>query len=308
MKEQYQNHHFVPGHRACPGCTAPIAIRAILQAAGSNVILVSPTGCMEVCTAPYPHSAWGVPWVHSLFENAPAVACGVEAALRVKKREDTSVVVIGGDGSTYDIGLGAFSGMLERGHNILYVCYDNEAYMNTGVQRSGATPYLAATTTTPVGKVGWGKVRPKKNLIAIALAHDIPYAATASIAFPHDITRKVERALQMVGPKFIDIHAPCPVGWKFDTSLSVEVARLGVRTGLIPVYETGSAVSFKARLIKNPEPVERYLRLQGRFEHLFSDSRGDGWIAQIQAIADDNIERFGLVSESSKGGRVHAEE
>ena len=200
MKEQYQNHLLVPGHRACPGCTATIAVRAILQATGSNVILASPTGCLEVFTTPYPYSAWGVPWVHSLFENAPAVACGVEAALRVKGKKDTAVVVIGGDGSSYDIGMGAFSGMLERGHNILYVCYDNEAYMNTGVQRSGATPYLAGTTTTPVGKLGFGKVRPKKDLIAIALAHDIPYAATASIAFPRDITRKVERALQIVLP------------------------------------------------------------------------------------------------------------
>ena len=308
MKEQYQNHLFVPGHRMCPGCAAPIAVRAILQATGSNVILVSPTGCLEVCTSPYPYSAWGVPWVHSLFENAPAVACGVEAALRAKGKQDTPVVVIGGDGSTYDIGMGAFSGMLERGHNILYICYDNEAYMNTGMQRSGATPYLARTTTTPVRKAGFGKVRPKKNLVAIALAHDIPYAATASIAFPRDITRKVERALQIEGPKFIDIHAPCPVGWEFDTSLSVEVARLGVRTGLIPLYEAGSAVSFKPRPIKNPEPVEKYLRLQGRFKHLFSNSHGDGWIAEVQAIADDNIERFGLVAESSLGGRIYAEE
>jgi len=297
MKEQYQNHLFVPGHRMCPGCAAPIAVRAILQATGSDVILVSPTGCLEVCTSPYPYSAWGVPWVHSLFENAPAVACGVEAALRAKGKQDTAVVVIGGDGSTYDIGMGALSGMLERGHNILYICYDNEAYMNTGVQRSGATPYLAVTTTTPVGKVGFGKVRPKKNLVAIALAHDIPYAATASIAFPRDITRKVERALQIEGPKFIDIHAPCPVGWEFDTSLSVEVARLGVGTGLIPLYETGSAVSFKARSIKNPEPVERYLRLQGRFKHLFKDEN-KSVLEDIQKEIDLNWERLEYLAKA----------
>jgi pyruvate ferredoxin oxidoreductase beta subunit len=299
MKEQYQNELFVPGHRACPGCSVPIAVRAILQATGPNVIVVSPTGCLEVCTSPYPYSSWGVSWVHSLFENAPAIATGVEAALRAKNRQDVHVVVIGGDGSTYDIGMGALSGMLERGHNILYVCYDNEAYMNTGVQRSGATPYLAATMTTQVSDTEFGNMRPKKNLPAIALAHDIPYVATASIAYPRDITAKVRRALEINGPKYIEVHTPCPVGWGFDTSLSVEIARLGVLTGLVPLYETGAGLPLKARQIKNPETVEKYLKLQGRFKHLFAGSEGDKWITEIQAIADGNIEHFGLVVESS---------
>ena len=299
MREQYRQSLFVPGHRACPGCTFPIAIRAMLEATGENVILASPTGCLEVCTSPYPQSAWGVSWVHSLFENAAAVACGVEAALRVQHRDDVHVVVIGGDGATHDIGMGAFSGMLERGHNILYVCYDNEAYMNTGVQRSGATPYLAETTTTRVGLEGFGKMQPKKNLPAIALAHGAPYVATASIAYPRDITRKVRRALEIQGPKLIDIHAPCPVGWGFDPSLSVEIARLGVLTGLVPLYEAETGAPFKARPIKDPQPVDRYLELQSRFKHLFADGDACELIGEIQAIADENIRRFGLLAGAS---------
>lgn len=299
MKEQYQKQLFVPGHRACPGCSFPIAIKAMLEATGSNVIIASPTGCLEVCTSPYPQSAWGVSWVHSLFENAAAVACGVEAALRVRNREDVHVVVIGGDGGTHDIGMGGFSGMLERGHNILYVCYDNEAYMNTGVQRSGATPYLAETMTTRVGTTGFGEMRPKKNLPAIALAHGVPYVATASIAYPRDITRKVRRALEIRGPKLIDIHAPCPVGWGFDPSLSVEIARLGVLTGLVPLYEVEADTPYKARLIKDPQPVDRYLELQGRFKHLVADGGSRKWIDEIQAIADENIRRFGLSAGAS---------
>ena len=302
MKEHYQDKLFVPGHRACPGCAMPIAVKAILKATGANVILVSSTGCLEVSTSPYPYSSWGVPWVHSLFENSAAIATGVEAALKFRKREDVHVVVISGDGGTYDIGIGALSGMFERGHNILYICYNNEAYMNTGVQRSGATPYLAATMTTQVSEAAMGNMLPKKNLPAIALAHGIPYVATASIAFPHDITRKVERALKIVGPKFIDIHAPCPVGWGVDTALSVEVARQGVLSGLIPLYEMGPEIPLKVRPIRKPEPVESYLKLQGRFNHLFSRPDGEKWVAEIQAIANDNIKRLGLVSQPPSGG------
>jgi pyruvate ferredoxin oxidoreductase beta subunit len=290
----YAQQLFVPGHRACPGCGVPIAVRAILRATGANVIVVSPTGCLETFTSPYPSTPWGVPWLHSLFENAAAVASGVEAALQVRGQTDTSVVVIGGDGATADIGLGALSGMWERGHNITYICYDNEAYMNTGVQRSGATPYAAATTTHPAGKVDWGKARPKKNLAAIALAHDLPYVATASIAFPRDITRKVQRALSICGPKYIDIHTPCPIGWGFDAALTIEVARRAVSTGLVPLYEAGSAVESKARKLKGREPVTVYLELQGRFKHLFTRPEGPQVVAEIQAIADRNIERHGL--------------
>ncbi len=287
----YDQQLFVPGHRACPGCGVPIAVRAILRATGPNVIVVSPTGCLETFTSPYPSTPWGVPWVHALFENAAAVASGVEAALKVRGRTDTPVVVIGGDGGTYDIGIGSLSGMLERGHNITYICYDNEAYMNTGVQRSSATPFAAATTTSPVGKADWGKMRPKKNVPAIALAHDIPYVATASIAYPRDITRKVERALSIEGPKYIDVHTPCPIGWGFDAALTIEVARLAVSTGLVPLYEAGSAVEFRARKLKDQQPVSVYLKLQGRFKHLFSRPDGPQIIAQIQAIADRNVAR-----------------
>jgi pyruvate ferredoxin oxidoreductase beta subunit len=270
-------------------------VRAVLRATGSNVIVVSPTGCLETFSSPYPFTPWGVPWVHSLFENAAAVASGVEAALKVRGQPDVPVLVIGGDGGTYDIWIASLSGMLERRHNITYVCYDNEAYMNTGVQRSGATPYAAATTTNPSGKLDWGKMQPKKNLTAIALAHDIPYAATASIAFPRDITRKIERALGIPGPKYVDIHTPCPSGWGFDASLTIEVARLAVSTGLVPLYEAGSAVEFRARKLRAREPVTDYLKLQGRFKHLFSRPDGPRIIAEIQAIADRNIERHGLI-------------
>ena len=294
MREQYEKSLFVPGHRACAGCGATIAVRAILRGTGPRVIVVSPTGCLEAFGSPYASAPWGVPWVHSLFENAPAVAAGVEMALQFRGEHDVRVVVIGGDGATYDIGFGSLSGMFERGHNITYICYDNEAYMNTGSQRSGATPYRAATTTSPAGKVEKGKVRPKKDLAAIALAHGIPYVATASIAYPRDITRKVAQALQIEGPKYINVHAPCPVGWGFDPALTIEVARLGVSTGLVPLYETGPAVPFKARPIKDPAPVEGYLKLQGRFKHLFAGPEGRRWVTEIQAIADENMERMGF--------------
>ena len=190
--DQYGQLPFTPGHRACPGCGATIAVRAILAAAGPNVIVVSATGCLETFSSPYPYTPWGVPWMHSLFENGGAVASGVEVAL--KKRGlagKVKVVVISGDGGTYDIGIGALSGMLERGHDVTYICYNNEAYMNTGVQRSGATPLGASTMTSPAGALSWGQERTKKNLPAIALAHGIPYVATTSIAYPQDLTRKV---------------------------------------------------------------------------------------------------------------------
>jgi len=188
-----------PGHRACAGCAMPTTIKLVLDAAGPNTIVVSPTGCLEVTTTPFPESAWCVPWIHSLFENASAVASGVEVMMK-RRCKDTNVIVIGGDGSTFDIGMGCNSGMFERGHKILYVCYDNEAYMNTGVQRSGSTPFCAQTTTTPPGSKSSGNPRPKKDMPAIALAHRVPYVATASVAYPVDLRRKVRSALQANGP------------------------------------------------------------------------------------------------------------
>ena len=294
MESRYGNVLFSPGHRACPGCGASLAVRTILLATGPDVIVVTATGCVETFTSPYPYSSWGVPWLHPLFENAGAVATGVELALKAKGlSEKVKVIIIGGDGGTLDIGMGSLSGMFERGNDVLYVCYDNEAYMNTGVQRSSATPVGAATTTTPTGRASWGKDVPKKNLAAIALAHGIPYVATASIGYPKDLVRKVKKAMEIRGPKYLDVHSPCPIGWGFDPDRTIEIAKLAIQTGLVPLYETGYGQTLKARRIGKVKPVDEYLRLQSRFRHLFE--RGDKeHIAAIQAIADENITRYGL--------------
>jgi pyruvate ferredoxin oxidoreductase beta subunit len=296
MFGKYDKMLFTPGHRACPGCGATIAVRAILEATGPDVFVVSPTGCLETFTAQYPYSPWGVPWLHVLFENAAAVASGVEAALKKRGLVDKiNIVIIGGDGGTHDIGLGALSGMLERGHNLTYICYDNEAYMNTGVQRSSATPVGASTATSPIGSQSWGKERPKKNLPAIALAHGAPYVATASIAYPKDLTRKVKQALAIRGPKYIEVHSPCPIGWGFDSSQTIEIAKLAVQTGLVPIYEAFQDQPLKVRKLPKRVPVSEYLRSQKRFRHLVDGQGDQAHIAQIQAIADENVLHYGLV-------------
>jgi pyruvate ferredoxin oxidoreductase beta subunit len=295
MLDKYDKMLFTPGHRACPGCGATVAVRAILEATGPDVIVVSPTGCLETFTAQYPYSPWGVPWLHVLFENAAAVASGVEAALKKRGLADKiKVIIIGGDGGTHDIGLGALSGMLERGHNITYICYDNEAYMNTGVQRSSATPVGASTATSPIGSQSWGKERPKKNLPAIVMAHGAPYVATASIAYPKDITRKVKQALSIQGPKYIEIHSPCPIGWGFDSSLTIELAKLAVQTGLVPIYEAFYGQPLKVRKLAKRMPVAEYLQRQKRFRHLVEGNGDQAHIAVIQAIADENVANYGL--------------
>jgi len=292
-----QKELFASGHRACPGCGAAMATRMMLRATGEDVIVVSPTGCLETFTSMYDESCWEVPWFHSLFENAGAVASGVEAALRMQGRSATNVVCIGGDGGTFDIGIGALSGMLERGHNVTYICYDNEAYMNTGVQRSSATTPFAATTTTPAGSKSMGKVRPKKNLAAIALAHDIPYVATASIAYPQDYINKVKKSLTFQGARFIHVHAPCPIGWGFDTALTVEIGRLAVECGLMPLWEAENGEITKVRKLREVKPVTEYLKPQRRFRHLFRSDAGKEELAALQAICDRNIEKMGLASE-----------
>ena len=262
-----------PGHRACAGCAMPTTIRLVLDAAGPNTIVVSPTGCLEVVTTPFPESAWCVPWIHSLFENPAAVASGVEVMLKRRGR-DTNVVVIGGDGSTFDIGMGSNSGMFERGHKVLYVCYDNEAYMNTGVQRSSATPWGAWTTTTPATHF---KGQEKKNIMEIMAAHRIPYAATASISMPEDLMAKVERARDTRGTRFLHIFCPCPTGWRSSPDLTIELARAAVESRAFPLYEIFDGA--KRRLSLDPAPpapVADYIRPQGRFRHLDSE--------QIEAI------------------------
>lgn len=283
-----------PGHRACAGCSMPTTIKLVLDAAGPNTIVVSPTGCLEVTTTPFPESAWCLPWIHSLFENAAAVASGVEVMLK-RRCKDTNLVVIGGDGSTFDIGMGSNSGMFERGHKMLYVCYDNEAYMNTGVQRSGSTPFCVHTTTTPTGVRSLGNPRPKKDMPAIALAHKVPYVATASVAYPVDLRKKVKKALAVNGPSYIQVNAPCITGWTFESGTTVEISRLAVETGLWPLLEWENGELKDVKKIRRPKAVEEYLKIQGRYKHLFKKPDGSDAIKDIQSIADANIAKYNLV-------------
>jgi pyruvate ferredoxin oxidoreductase beta subunit len=285
---------FAPGHTACAGCGQSLAARLVIDAAGPNTIIVNNTGCLEVFSTKYPESAWEVPFIHSLFENAAAVASGVEAALKYEgKKDKINVIAQGGDGGTADIGLQALSGMLERGHDILYVCYDNEAYMNTGSQRSGLTPFGANTTTTPVAGQSLGKMVFKKPMPEIVLAHGIPYVATASVAFPQDVQRKVKKALSIKGPKYIQIHVPCPLGWRFASKFSIGVGKLAVETGLYPLIEYENGKLTGVRKIQ-PKPVEEYLKSQGRFKQLLGNPE---ILKAVQEIADNNIQKYNLKVE-----------
>ena len=285
---------FKPGHTACAGCGQAIAARMVIDAAGPNTIIANNTGCLEVFSTKYPETAWNVPWIHSLFENCAAVASGIEAALiYLGKKDSTNVIAQAGDGGTADIGLQALSGMLERGHDILYVCYDNEAYMNTGVQRSGLTPFDTNTSTSPTGALSSGNIRPKKPMPEIALAHGIPYVAVASAGYPQDIQRKDKKAFSIKGPKYIQIHVPCPLGWRHESDQMIEVAKMAVETGLYPLIEYENGVLTAKRQIK-PRPVEDYLKMQGRFKHLLSKPEE---IKKIQEIADNNIKKYGLKIE-----------
>ena len=258
------------------------------------MVVANATGCLEVFTTAWPDSAWRVPWLHSLFANTGAVAAGMEAALKMQGRE-IKVLAFAGDGGTFDIGFQALSGMLERRHNVLFICYDNEAYMNTGVQRSSSTPHAAATTTSPAGTARMGKRHLKKDILSIIAAHHIPYAATASIAYPADLRKKVRRGIEVDGPSFLQIHSPCPLGWGHGGELSIEVARLAVQTGIFPLIELEQGALIGAMPIRQIHPVADYLKIQGRFKHLFADdplAREE--LAHIQALADQNIETYAL--------------
>jgi len=288
-------HLFKSGHTACAGCGQAIAARLVIDAAGPNTIVANNTGCLEVFSTKYPETAWNVPWIHSLFENCAAVASGIEAALKyLGKKDQINVIAQAGDGGTADIGLQALSGMLERGHDILYVCYDNEAYMNTGIQRSGLTPFDTNTTTSPVGAQSTGNIRPKKPMPEIALAHGIPYVAVSSAAYPQDIQRKVKKAISIKGPKYMQIHVPCPLGWRHEPNQMLEVAKAAVETGLYPIIEYENGVLISKRQI-TPKPVEEYLKIQGRFKHLLNNPEE---IKKIQEIADNNIKKYGLRAET----------
>lgn len=292
------------GHRACRGCGEALAARVVLdtamRAAGGRIVTVNATGCLEVFSTPYPESAWQVPWLHSLFGNAAAVASGVAASLRATGRDDVRVVAQAGDGGTVDIGLGCLSGMFERNDDVLFVCYDNQGYMNTGVQRSGATPPAASTATTrPVGSSVGNAFGTGKSLPQIAMAHEIPYVATATVADLHDLEAKVTIAMSMHGARYLHVLVPCPLGWGSDSSETIRLARLAARCGLFPVLEAEHGEVTGVSPIRQWVPVEEYLRPQTRFAHLF---RGDGRpdvVAALQARADRNIARYGLLTEET---------
>jgi pyruvate ferredoxin oxidoreductase beta subunit len=294
-KTKGQEALFVSGHRACHGCGMALSIRHILDATGENVIVVSPTGCLETFTSPYGYSPWGVPWIHHLFENAPAIASGVAAALKAQRRNDVRVLIIGGDGGTFDIGFGSLSGMLERGDDVLYICVDNGAYMNTGGQRSGATPTYSSTTTEPAGKMSRGKIKRKKDLPAIVAAHGVPYVATASVAYRKDLQKKINKAMSIRGPRYIQVDTPCPSVWGFASDQTLEVGRQGVESGLVPLYEMENGQITGVKKIKKKIPVEEYLKSQKRFKHLFEKDDVVDEIRELQAIADANMAKYGLL-------------
>ena len=292
------------GHRACQGCGEALGARYVLDAAmratEGRLIAANATGCLEVFSTPYPESSWQVAWLHSLFGNAPAVASGIAAALKAKGRTDVRVIGQGGDGGTLDIGFACLSGMFERGDDVLYVCYDNEAYMNTGVQRSGATPPAARTATTkPVGVEPGNAFGQGKNAALIAMAHEIPYVATATVAELHDLEAKVERAMELHGARYLHVFVPCPLGWGAESKDTIRIARLAKETGLFPVFEAEHGEVVSVSKIRRPAPVEEYLRLQRRFAHLFGDPPRTDVIERLQAIADRNIRRFGLLEEEA---------
>ncbi len=292
------------GHRACQGCGealgARYAIDAAMQATSNQLIAVNATGCLEVFSTPYPETSWQLPWIHSLFGNAAAVATGVAAAMRVKGRQDVRVIAQGGDGGTTDIGFGCLSGMFERNDDVLYICYDNEGYMNTGVQRSSATPPAARTSTTaaigeePGNGFGQGKFVP-----AIAMAHEIPYVATASVAYLRDLEAKVHRAMSLRGARYLHIFVPCPLGWGAASEDTIRLARLVVETGLFPLFEAEHGEVTGRYQIRHRVPVEEYLRLQKRYSHLLGKRPAVATIARIQAMAERNIRRYGLLGEEA---------
>ncbi len=269
--------NFAPGHRACIGCGEALAVRLACKPLGQRVIIVTATGCIEIISSQLPYTSWRVPWIHTLFENTAAVASGIESGLKIlmKKgriaQQEIKVVAMAGDGATSDIGLQALSGAMERGHDFLYICFDNEAYMNTGVQRSSATPFGASTTTSPAGRVSIGQVTWKKDMPAIAAAHDIPYVATACPSYPFDLMDKVAKGAATPGPAYVHILSPCPTGWRFAPDLTVRLGRLAVETGIFPLYEVENGTYRLNFDFPKLRPVTDYMKLQGRFRHLSED-------------------------------------
>ncbi len=291
-----------PGHRACAGCGQIIAAMAASRGYGPDTIIANATGCLEVTTTPYPESSWKIPWIHSIFENPSALASGIRAALDYKNkksngsRQKINVVAQGGDGSTFDIGIGLVSGAWERGDDFLYICYDTEIYSNTGYQASGATQPGASTATTPAGSASVGSAQRKKDMIAIALAHGLKYVAQSTAGYPEDITRKVKRALEIGGPSYIQIMSPCIPGWGVATDSAIKLGKLAVQTGLYPLLEFENGQLINASKIKEKISVEEYLKPQARFKHLFKSEAGIKEIELLQKIADGNVEKYKLMA------------
>jgi pyruvate ferredoxin oxidoreductase beta subunit len=292
--------YFASGHRACMGCGEALAVRLVCKALGRNVIIANATGCMEIVSSQLPATSWEVPWIHTLFENTAAVASGIEAGIKVLSRKGkytrkTKVVAMGGDGGTADIGFQALSGALERGHDFIYVCFDNEAYMNTGIQRSSATPFGASTTTSPAGKVSIGQTTWKKNLPAIAAAHDIPYVATACHSYPFDLMTKITKAIAVEGPSYIHVLSVCPTGWRLAPELTIRAGRLAIQTGIFPLYEIEKGEYTLNFDFPQLRPVEDYFKIQGRFRHLNKET-----IAQIQQRV---TEKYLQLKEKTAGNK-----
>jgi len=286
LKEDY----LTGGHRLCAGCGASIAVRQVLMASDVPVVVGCATGCLEVSTTIYPYTAWKCSYIHNAFENVAATISGVESAYKSLKRQgkidkELKFVAFGGDGGTYDIGLQSLSGALERGHNFVYVCYDNGAYMNTGIQRSSATPIGAWTTTTPAGKR-----QIKKDLPAICADHNIPYVAQASISHWKDLTAKAAKALEADGPAFLNILSPCPRGWRHASNETVGIAKIGVQTRYWPLFEVENG-EWKLNVnVREAKPIEEWLKPQGRFKHLFAPGN-EQLLAEVQADVDRNWEK-----------------
>ena len=291
-----------PGHRLCPGCAAPIIVRQALLATDFPIVVANATGCLEVSTSIFPFTSWRVPWIHNAFENAAATISGVETAYRALKKagkikKTIKFVAFGGDGGTYDIGLQSLSGALERGHEFLYICYNNEAYMNTGIQRSSATPKGAWTNTCPVGEVMQGKKEYQKDLTKIVIAHNIPYVAQASPAFHFDLMSKVEKALNAKGPSFINIISGCPRGWRYPANLTIKIMKLAVETGFWPLFEVEQGkykITFDPQ--KNKKPISEWIKSQGRYEHLWNNQ---SFIKETQEMVDKNWEEIKYFAKKS---------
>lgn len=306
-----EEEYFLPGHGLCASCTIGVIVRHMLKALGPDTIVINPTGCAEVSTVTFPRTNWAVPWIHVAFGNGGSVASGIEAAIKVLKRRGVidpnrkiNVVVFAGDGGTADIGFQALSGMLERGHKVIYVMYDNEGYMNTGIQRSGTTPLFASATTSPAGKVVPGNITHKKPMVLIAAAHGIPYAATANPAYLADMYDKFKKAAAMVeeGPVFLHILQSCQPGWRFEPKYAIRVLELATETGFWVNYEIDHGTFRVTVPVPKRKPVKCFTKLQGRFRHL-----KDEHIEILQRVIDEDVKKINELAGGEYIGPVDPE-